>query len=1349
MPATTQQRPKHMSVARALFSALGYHVYLLIPLRLLRDACQLAVPVVLQFYIHYLEAAHPSWRDGVLLVLAFSLLTLVQSAVGNKLTHLGWRIGYTFQNALQGVLFEKCGTISRKALSHPEMSVGRIVNMVSSDVGSARNFPLMLPIVLGAPLQLIVSLVLLYRFVGWCAFAGFGVLLFFMPLQGLLMRRYYAVYSRLSRATDARLKVTNEFFSGVRVAKLMSWEPSFIQRIDEKRRVELAALRALQLLYVVIAFITNAIPAFVVAVVFLLYGGTGKELIPAIVFPTLSLLGIMQTPFIMIPVAFSSIARFVVSMRRITKFIECEDADDGLRDMLQQHAAERQAQPQEAVDALMQTPMMASVAAEFTRATVSTYVPRKLPPNAQELRAAAKKGCDVEAATGSNEYYELQAKVLLHDVTLRIPRGKLTCVVGVTGSGKSTLVDSLLGGHEVATGRVRSVPGIAYVPQQAWIMNATVKENILFFGDMDEVRFRRALRCTQLESDIGLLPNGVETEIGEKGVNLSGGQKARVSLARAVYAAGRELYLLDDPLSALDAHVGGRVMHECILGELRSKTRLLVTHQLHQLRHADHIVVLQEGGIIAFTGSYEEYKRFTASRETRLVAAAAAEAAAPSLSVEAGDTVEEAKGADTFTTDTDSDSDSNATVNAGDLVFDDGVDEEGRATKAQGSIEASVGGKLMTEEEKAVGAVPWSLYMRYAEACGGITLCGSVFLLFFVTEFVLVLPSLWLSFWSVRRFDLASRTYLLVYVGFVAASALTSPLRNASAYAVLRLGSWRLHSKLLRSVAVAPMSFFDTTPLGRVLNRFSKDINNIDSDLQGGFILFFQTIFSVISAMVVMASSQYFVLVALVPCLVVYYRLMVFYNSANRELRRISNRSNSPLFSAFGDMLSGRWTIAAYDRTAAFMTEALQRLDTVYACSYMKTVCDCWLAVRIEFLSNVVLTSVAMVGVLLVMLRFDRIDVGLISLSLTMAVNMNTQLKYAVNQAATVEANMNCIERVLHYTTGIEHEDLLEEIDATILQLGIQGRERAPTTPAGTPPSGEDDAATVAVSMASEGHAGDAAPTALYSPAGDGDGRVLAGSVELREVTMRYRAGLPPVLRGVSFTIAPGQKVGVIGRTGSGKSSLLLTLLRMVEIESGQIVLSGRPIHAYRLRELRQLFSMIPQDPLLFNGNVRDNLDPLSLHSDAQVREAIQLVGMEERLAAGTDPLRYPVEECGTNFSVGQRQLLCMARALLRRGCSFILMDEATANVDPALDKQIQHAVTHAFAAHTVITIAHRLHTVATYNTILLMEEGRVVEVGSPHELVRSAGSRFAHMVRSLGESALQEFMATTHAPTH
>ncbi|RNF23457.1 ATP-binding cassette protein subfamily C, member 1 [Trypanosoma cruzi] len=1377
MPVTTQKRPKPMSVARALFSALGYHVYVLIPFRLLRDTCQLAVPVVLQYYIEYIETADPSWRDGLLLVLAFSLLTLVQSAAGSKLTQLGWRSGYTFQNALQGVLFEKCGTILRKALSHPEMSVGRIVNMVSSDMNSARSFPLMLPFLFGAPLQLIFALALLYRLVGWCAFAGFGVLILFMPLQGILMRRYYAVYGRLSRATDARLKATNEFFSGVRIAKFMSWEPSFIRRIEERRREELAALRASQLLYVSVSFLTNAIPAFVVAVVFLLYIELGHELTPAIVFPAIALLGIMQTPFVMIPVALSGLVRFVVSMRRITKFIECEDADDGMREMLLQHTANSQAIPEEIKD-LMHKPMMASVAAEFIRATISTFVPQKLPPNAKELRAAQKKKRpDGAEPTSSSQYYELRPKDLLHGITLRIPKGKLTCVVGDTGSGKSTLIESLLGDHEVTSGFLRSVPNIAYVPQQAWIMNATLKENILFFSDMDEARFRRALRCTQLESDLKLLLNGVETEIGEKGVNLSGGQKARVSLARAVYATGRELYLLDDPLSALDAHVGEHVMHECILGELRSTTRMLVTHQLHQLRYADHIILLQEGGTVAFAGSYEDYGRFIAGREATPIVATAAEAAAAaaSSSVEGGEAVGELQAPKSEITGVnngdDENSDNDLSHNASTLLFYEDEDNEEQSQQQQqnkkkkedGSTdEKNMDGKLMTDEEKAVGAVSLLTYVKYMETCGGATLCGLVFLLFIVTEFLLVSPSLWLSFWSVKRFELEPKTYLLLYVAFVAASALCSPLRNASAYAVLRIGSWRLHSQLLRSVAVAPMSFFDTTPLGRVMNRFSKDMSTIDSNLQSSVIFFLQSILSVISSIVVMSISQYFVLIAIIPCLLVYYRLMVFYNSANREMRRIANRSNSPVFSVLGEMLSGRWTIAAYDRTAAFVAKALRRIDTVYACSYMQTVCDCWLAVRIEILSNVVLTSVALVGVLLVMLRFGHVDVGLLALSLTMAVSINSQLKYVVNQAASVEADMNCVERVQHYTSNIEHEDLMEEINEAIRALEKNDKKRRKRegdhiTPAGITHDDDDTStATVSVPLLQESHASVASPELPFSPAGnnnhnDDDGtreNVAAGSLEFRDVTMRYRAGLPHVLCGLTFTIPAGQKVGVIGRTGSGKSSLLLTLLRVVDIEDGQIVLSGRPIRSYSLRALRQLFSMIPQDPLLFNGKVRENLDPLNVCSDAQVREAIRLVGMEDRLAAETDPLQCPVEEGGANFSVGQRQLLCMARTLLRRGCSFILMDEATANVDPTLDKQIQHVVTHVFAGHTVITIAHRLHTLATYDVILMMEEGRVVEMGSPYDLVRSADTRFAQMVRSLGESAMQEFMASTQAPT-
>lgn len=665
--------------------------------------------------------------------------------------------------------------------------------------------------------------------------------------------------------------------------------------------------------------------------------------------------------------------------------------------------------------------------------------------------------------------------------------------------------------------------------------------------------------------------------------------------------------------------------------------------------------------------------------------------------------------------------------------------------KEKGNDKTAVTAKLITDEEKATGAVSWSTYMQYAEACGGHVVCGLVLLLFFLTEFVVVSPSLWLSFWSVKKFDLSPNTYLLVYIGVVAASALSSPLRNLSAYAVLRAGSWNLHRRLLRSLAVAPVAFFDTTPLGRVLNRFSKDMGSIDGDLQGSMIFFVQSVLSVISSVVVLTVSQYFVLIVIVPCAVLYYRLMLFYNSANREIRRVANRANSPVFSILGEMLSGRWTVAAYGRASDFMRKALGRIDTVYACSYMKTVCDCWLAVRLELLSNVVLTSVALVGVLLVMLNFSTSDVGLLSLSLTMAININSLLKYLVNQAAAVEADMNCVERVLHYTSNIEHEDLLDDIDEAIRQSKEQEStkpRKKKTEARGNHVDGREPL-TVAVPVLDSGNDDATFSPIVFSSAVDDDTTAVRGAMEFRDVTMRYRPGLPLVLRGVSFIISPGQKVAVVGRTGSGKSSLLLTFLRIVENDGGEILISGRPIRSYKLRELRQLFSMIPQDPLLFHGTVRANLDLLGARTDAEVHEAIRLVGLQERFAAEADVLRSRVEEGGANFSVGQRQLLCMARALLRRDSCFVLMDEATANVDPELDAQIQRTITRVFAGQTVITIAHRLQTVARYDTVLVMEAGRVVEAGPPGALARRGESKFARMLTALGETAVKSFLAS------
>lgn len=1465
MPITSQKPPKHISVARALFDTFGSSVYILIPIQMLQDACQLAAPVILQKYIEYVQMSDQDWKGGVALVATLCFFSLVQSAAGNKLTQMSRRVGLTFHNALLTVLFTKCATVARKGLAHPDMSVGRIVNMVSNDVGSARSLPTLLPIMVGAPLRLAVGALLLYQLVGLSALAGLGVVLVFLPLQGVLMGRFFGFLNTIARLRDERLKATNELLSGIRVAKYMSWEPALVCQIEKKRREELKALRSIQHMYIIVAFLSNAVPSLVVAAVFVLFHVLGNELTPTVVFPTIALFRLIQMPFIMIPVSVSAFSRFIVSMRRISAFLENDDVESGLLEMQKHERDGRQIRgPDHIRWSLIGGDSTAVI--EFMNAAISTYAPHKLPPCESELKKANKKGKsnggitgdrveggddaddregreDIQttennngnagggrghghgqshahghghghgAADGTTEYYEVRRKELLHNVTLRIPKGSLTCIVGETGCGKSTLLESLLpGGYEITSGTLRAPATVAYVPQQPWIMNATLRENILFFSDMDEARFRRALRCAQLDCDLELLANGVETEIGENGVNLSGGQKARVGLARALYAE-RDVYLLDDPLSALDVHVGEKVLQDCLLGELSGTTRVLATHQLHVLRHADLIVVLGSEGTTVFTGNYEEYKTFTGeaagdshrgdddvndgqSANDNSGCDETHEGISTEMPRERDDTMGPGERDNGVTTwDPLNNVETTSHGNGGDAaacespLIDDYCDDSpaetgaasGKHTKLQklspledGKKEVS--GKLMTDEEVATGSVPFAIYARYAAASGGAKTCVPLLILFVLTEVVMVSPFLWLSFFTMKTFNLPVNTYLFVYGGLVFASVLCSPLRWATGYGVLRAGSYRLFERLLRSVVAAPMSFFDTTPLGRVINRFSKDMTNIDEIIPDSIVYFVQCALSLTSSVAVMVASQYLVIAAIIPCGFIYYRLMLFYNNANRELRRVTNRVSSPVFSILGEMLAGRSCMDAFGKTPSFLTEALRRVDVVSACSYVEVVCNCWLAVRIDLLVTVVLTAISGLGVYLV-LQFGTVDVGLLSLSLTMAVNISTILTSMVGQAATVEANMNSVERVLHYAHNIEHEDLMEDMEKAIKKQEerdrqmeknerkknkkgvasagknrMDGAEVNRSTNGMSGPNGHDFEAArgscVSIRVtggaeSDEENGGTDKPSTAHVPSRHFH-YTTSSAVEFCNVSMRYRQGQPLVLRDLTFRITTGQKVGVIGRTGSGKSSLLLTLLRMVDIEGGNILIEGHPIRSYRLRKLRQLFSVIPQDPVLFDGTLRDNLDPLHTSSDEEIFETLRLVGMQDRITSSAEGLRSRVVDCGANFSVGQRQLLCMARALLRRDSRFVLMDEATANIDPALDRQLQYAIRHTFVTHTVITVAHRLHTLASYDLLLLLKDGRVVETGRPRDLVMDENSRFSRMVAAMGENALKNFMEAT-----
>ncbi|CAC9489055.1 ABC-thiol transporter [Leishmania infantum JPCM5] len=1312
-----------------LFKAHSYHVWAQILPKLLADVTALMLPVLLEYFVKYLDADNATWGWGLGLVLTLFLTNVIQSCAAHKYDHISIRSAALFETSSMALLFEKCFTVSQRSLQRPDMSVGRIMNMVGNDVDNIGSLNWYVMYFWSAPLQLTLCMLLLIRLVGWFALPGMAVLLVTLPLQGAISKHVQEVSERMASVVDLRIKRTSELLSGARIVKFMGWEPVFLARIEDARSRELQCLRDVHLANVIFMFVNDATPTLVVAVVFILYHASGQALRPEIVFPTIALLNTMRVSFFMIPLIVSAILQCLVSTKRVTTFVECPDTRSQVRDIA-------------GIDA-------AGAAAIFKDVSIHTYLPAKLPqcksrlttmqrimlwfrrrgvPEAEwyeldgpdagassptvhlptlDMGSAQTASADGDgAATGGGDeegdveervaqYYQLVPKELLRNVNLVIPQFKLTMVIGATGSGKSTLLGSLMGEYDVQSGEVWAERSIAYVPQQAWIMNATVRDNILFFDEERAADLQDVIRCCQLEADVAQLGGGLETEIGEMGVNLSGGQKARVSLARAVYA-NRDVYLLDDPLSALDAHVGQRVVQDVIRGRLHGKTRVLATHQIHLLPLADHIVVLQRGRI-AFAGDYAAF-------------------AATSLEETLRGELKENKDAESRGSDADAEAARAETAPDIAEAHEPKVEQETSLAGGEDPLRSDVeAGRLMTREEKATGQVPWSTYVAYLRSCGGLAAWGFLLATFAVTESVTAANGVWLSIWSTGSLRCSAATYLYVYLFIVFLNIFNSPLRCFLCYYLMRMGSRNLHRDLLESIGVARMSFFDTTPLGRVLNRFTKDMGILDNTLNDSYLYLLQYFFSMCSKVIILSAAQPFVLVAIVPCVFIYYKLMQIYSASNRETRRIKSIAHSPVFTLLEESLQGQRTIATYGKMHLVLQEALRRLDVVYSALYMQNVSNRWLGVRLEFVSCVITFVVALIGVIGKMERASSQSIGLISLSLTMAITLTETLNWLVRQVATVEANMNSVERVMYYTHEVEHEYVPEMKELVAQLVGSESGTAAEVT------------GTVVIEPA--------------SPTSAAPHTVQAGSLVFEGVQMRYREGLPLVLRGVSFRIAPREKVGIVGRTGSGKSTLLLTFMRIVEVCGGEIRVNGREIGAYGLRELRRQFSMIPQDPVLFDGTVRQNVDPFLEASSAEVWAALELVGLRERVASESEGIDSRVLEGGSNYSVGQRQLMCMARALLKKGSGFILMDEATANIDPALDRQIQATVMSAFSAYTVITIAHRLHTVAQYDKIIVMDHGAVAEMGSPRELVMNRQSIFHSMVEALGRRGAKDFV--------
>uniref|UniRef100_A0A3P8Z0T1 ATP-binding cassette, sub-family C (CFTR/MRP), member 3 n=1 Tax=Esox lucius TaxID=8010 RepID=A0A3P8Z0T1_ESOLU len=829
-------------------------------------------------------------------------------------------------------------------------------------------------------------------------------------------------------------------------------------------------------------------------------------------------------------------------------------------------------------------------------------------------------------------------------INLMVPQGSLLAVVGHVGCGKSSLISALLGEMEKQEGDISIRGSVAYVPQQAWIQNAILRDNILFGKAYNEPKYRSCLEACALTPDLEVLPGGDMTEIGEKGINLSGGQRQRVSLARALYNEA-DVYLLDDPLSAVDAHVAKHIFDQVIgpEGVLKGKTRILVTHGISFLPQVDNIVVMVEGRVSEM-GSYQELLKQNGAFAEFL----------RNYSLE--DIIEE-DGATGKTLFYYYQGHSRVSLSGLSHCWLKHVepDPEKKLPKVEKLILAETAetgrAKVFWEYAKAVGPL-LSLFIAFLYGCQNAAAIGA---------------NIWLSQWTNDAVGNGTKVDVSTRVGVYAALGLAQGILVMGSSFTLAIGNIgaarKLHCALLDNKFHTPQSFFDTTPIGRVINRFSKDIYVIDEALPSTVLMFLGTFFSSLSTMIVIVSSTPIFAVVIAPLAFIYVFVQRFYVATSRQLKRLESVSRSPIYSHFSETLTGSSVIRAYGRHNAFVLLNDMKVDENQKSYYPGIVSNRWLGVRIEFIGNCIVLFAALFAVI----GKAHLNPGLVGLSVSYALLVTMSLNWMVRMTSDLESNIVAVERVKEYSET-----------KTEAPWEVEEKKPSPDWPS-------------------------------------------HGNVEFSDYSVRYREGLELVLKNLTLSVKGGEKIGIVGRTGAGKSSMTLCLFRLLEAAGGEITIDGVNISEIGLHDLRSKLTIIPQEPVLFSGSLRMNLDPFEKYSDGEVWKALELSHLNKFVSNQPAKLELECSEGGENLSVGQRQLVCLARALLRK-TRILILDEATAAIDLETDDLIQSTIRTQFEDCTVFTIAHRLNTIMDYTRVLVLDKGKIAEFDTPTNLLSKKG---------------------------
>uniref|UniRef100_A0A8C0HFM2 Multidrug resistance-associated protein 1 n=1 Tax=Chelonoidis abingdonii TaxID=106734 RepID=A0A8C0HFM2_CHEAB len=843
----------------------------------------------------------------------------------------------------------------------------------------------------------------------------------------------------------------------------------------------------------------------------------------------------------------------------------------------------------------------------------------------------------------------------LNDINFTVPEGSLIAIVGQVGCGKSSLLSALLGEMDKREGYVAVKGSVAYVPQQAWIQNAALKDNIIFGREMKESQYKRVIEACALLPDIEILPSGDRTEIGEKGVNLSGGQKQRVSLARAVYC-NTDVYLFDDPLSAVDAHVGKHIFDKVIgpKGILKNKTRILVTHGVSYLPLMDRIIVMTDGKISEM-GSYQELLKQDGAFAEFLRTYANADQDVENgglpgvgFQLELNNWSLQLSNSSTYSGETRKSLNQTST------------------TELQKAPAEKNAWKLTEADTAKTGRVKAIVYWEYMKSIGLLISFLSIFL-FMCNHIAALASNYWLSLWTDDPVINGTQQHTHVRLGVYGALGMSQGIAVFGYSMAVSIGgifaSRHLHIDLLHNVLRSPMSFFERTPSGNLVNRFSKEIDTIDSVIPQIIKMFMGSLFNVIGACIIILLATPIAAIVIPPLGLVYFFVQRFYVATSRQLKRLESVSRSPVYSHFNETLLGVSVIRAFEEQTRFKLQSDLKVDENQKAYFPSIVANRWLAVRLECVGNCIVLFAALFAVI----ARHSLSPGLVGLSVSYSLQVTTYLNWLVRMTSELETNIVAVERVQEYS------EMEKEAPWCIEQ----------TAPPNSWPH--------------------------------------EGQVEFRGYGLRYREDLDLVLKNINVTIKGGEKVGIVGRTGAGKSSLTLGLFRINESAEGEIIIDGVNVAKIGLHDLRFKITIIPQDPVLFSGSLRMNLDPFDKYSDEEIWTSLELAHLKNFVSSLPDKLNHECSEGGENLSVGQRQLVCLARALLRKS-KILVLDEATAAVDLETDDLIQSTIRTQFEDCTVLTIAHRLNTIMDYERVIVLDKGEIVECDSPANLLQKKG---------------------------